>query len=132
MASSQSAPGTVLITGTTSGVGLYATKALVDRGWKVIAANRSTERAEEAAVRIGLPVGRPNQLQHIELDLSDLNSVRSGVKDLLDRLDKSGGLTLLLEIFPIILSISLVFKAATALNTGIVYSSPNKFDSFFP
>ncbi len=87
MASSQGAPGTVLITGTTSGVGLYATKALIDRGWKVITANRSPLRAEAAAVKLGLPFGSPSQLQHIYIDLSDLESVRVGVKNLLDSLD---------------------------------------------
>ena len=42
-------PGTVLITGTTSGVGLNATKTLVNRGWTVITANRSPQRAAAAA-----------------------------------------------------------------------------------
>ena len=76
MASFQAAPGTVLVTGTTSGVGLYATKALVDRGWRVITANRHPLRAEAAAVRLGLPSGRPRQLKHIYMDLGDLESVR--------------------------------------------------------
>ena len=84
MASTQAAPGTVLITGTTSGVGLYATKALVDRGWRVITANRSPLRAEAAAVRLGLPSGRSRQLKHLSMDLGDLESVRDGVKILLE------------------------------------------------
>ncbi len=88
MASSQAAPGTVLITGTTSGVGLYATKALIDRGWKVITANRSPLRAEAAAVSLGLPSGRPRQLRHLFMDLGDLESVRGGVEDLLESLDE--------------------------------------------
>jgi len=88
MSSFQSAPGTVLITGTTSGVGLYATKALIDLGWKVITANRSPLRAEEAALKLGLPIRSPNQLQHIYLDLSDLDGVRLSVKKLLDSLDE--------------------------------------------
>ncbi len=87
MASFQAAPGTVLITGTTSGVGLYATKALLDKGWKVITANRSPLRSEAAAVKIGLPFGCPNKLQHIFMDLSDLDSVRNSVKNLLNSLD---------------------------------------------
>ncbi len=87
MSSFQSAPGTVLITGTTSGVGLYATKALVELGWKVITANRSPERAEHAAMRLGLPFNCPNQLQHILIDLSDLESVRNGASKLLNSLD---------------------------------------------
>ncbi len=88
MASSQAAPGTVLITGTTSGVGLYATKALIDRGWRVITANRSPLRAEAAAINLGLPSGRPNQLQHLLMDLGDLDSVRLGVKNLLELLEE--------------------------------------------
>ena len=88
MASFQAAPGTVLVTGTTSGVGLYATKALVDRGWRVITANRSPLRAEAAAVKLGLPFGKPRQLQHLHLDLGDLDSVRSTSKNLLDSLDE--------------------------------------------
>ena len=83
----QAAPGTVLITGTTSGVGLYATKALLDRGWKVITANRSSAKAEMAAVNIGLPSNRPRQIQHFQIDLGDLESVRSGVKNLVTSIE---------------------------------------------
>ncbi len=88
MASFQAAPGTVLITGTTSGVGLYATKALVERGWRVITANRNPLRAEDAAVNLGLPSGRPRQLRHMFMDLGDLESIRAGVGELLDSLDE--------------------------------------------
>ena len=49
-------PGTVLITGTTSGVGLNATQALVRQGWTVITANRNPQRAAGAADR-GVPAG---------------------------------------------------------------------------
>ena len=86
MALVQAAPGTVLITGTTSGVGLYATKSLLERGWRVITVNRSSLRSEASAAAIGLPINRPRQLQHIQIDLGDLDSVRHGVKSLLDDL----------------------------------------------
>ena len=82
MASNQAAPGTVLITGTTSGVGLYATKALFDKGWHVITANRDPSRAEASARDLGLPVGHNRQLNHLYMDLGDLDSVREGVKGL--------------------------------------------------
>ncbi len=88
MASSQAAPGTVLITGTTSGVGLYATKALVELGWRVITANRSPLRAEAAAIKLGLPSGCPRQLQHLYMDLGDLESVKEGVLRLFDILEE--------------------------------------------
>ena len=87
MAAFQAAPGTVLITGTTSGVGLYAVKSLVNRGWQVITANRSPLRAEAAAINLGLPFGKPRQLQHLHIDLSDLDSVRSLAKNLISTLE---------------------------------------------
>ena len=79
-----STPGTVLITGTTSGVGLNATCALVKRGWTVITANRSPQRAAAAADDMDLPKDR---LQHVLMDLGDLDSVRRAVDALPDRLD---------------------------------------------
>ncbi len=88
MALVQAAPGTVLITGTTSGVGLYATKSLVERGWRVITANRSSLRAEASASAIGLPLNSPRQLKHVQIDLGDLDSVRRGAKALLEDLNE--------------------------------------------
>ncbi|CAI8179612.1 MAG: protochlorophyllide reductase [Prochlorococcus sp.] len=85
MALSQACPGTVMITGTTSGVGLQACKALVYRGWRVITANRHPLRAVAAAERLGLP---SSQLEHLRMDLSDLESVRDGVETLLESLDQ--------------------------------------------
>ena len=79
-----SAPGTVLITGTTSGVGLNATRALVQQGWTVITANRSPQRAAAAADDLDLPKER---LQHVLMDLGDLDSVRRAVDALPERVD---------------------------------------------
>jgi len=53
-------PGTVLITGTTSGVGLNATRALVQQGWTVITANRNPQRAAGAADELGIPSDLPS------------------------------------------------------------------------
>jgi protochlorophyllide reductase len=72
-------PGTVLITGTTSGVGLNATRALVQRGWTVITANRDPVKAGAAADSLGIPRER---LHHLRIDLGDLDSVRTGVETL--------------------------------------------------
>ena len=77
-------PGTVLITGTTSGVGLNATRALVNLGWTVITANRSPQRAAAAADDLDLPKER---LQHVLMDLGDLDSVRKAVAALPGSLD---------------------------------------------
>ncbi|WP_028951502.1 protochlorophyllide reductase [Synechococcus sp. CC9616] len=76
--------GTVLITGTTSGVGLNATRALVNQGWTVITANRSPQRAAAAADALDLPKQR---LTHVLMDLGDLDSVRNAVAELPASLD---------------------------------------------
>jgi len=75
-----STPGTVLITGTTSGVGLNAAKALVERGWRVVTANRDPVRAAQAADALGID---SRQLNHLRIDLGDLDSVRAGVETLI-------------------------------------------------
>ncbi|MGA0996741.1 MAG: SDR family NAD(P)-dependent oxidoreductase, partial [Vulcanococcus sp.] len=71
--------GAVLVTGTTSGVGLNAVKALTDRGWTVVTANRDPVRAGAAADSLGIP---SDKLHHIRMDLGDLDSVRVGVETL--------------------------------------------------
>ncbi|MDM7959088.1 MAG: protochlorophyllide reductase [Synechococcus sp. WH 8007] len=75
--------GAVLVTGTTSGVGLNAVKALTDRGWTVVTANRDPIRAGAAADSLGIP---SEKLHHIRMDLGDLDSVRVGVETLVDSL----------------------------------------------
>ena len=77
-------PGTVVITGTTSGVGLNATRALVQQGWTVITANRSPQRAAAAADALDLPTER---LRHVLMDLGDLESIRQAVEGLPKQID---------------------------------------------
>ena len=69
--------GTALITGASSGVGLFATKALIDRGWHVVMACRDTEKARRAQAALAIP---DRAVTHLQVDLGDLNSVRSLVK----------------------------------------------------
>ncbi|MBD2159568.1 MAG: protochlorophyllide reductase [Limnothrix sp.] len=64
---------TVLITGTSSGVGLYAAKALVNRGWYVVMACRNLEKTHAAAAEAGIPQDSYTVLQ---VDLGNLTSVR--------------------------------------------------------
>jgi protochlorophyllide reductase len=72
-----STPGTVLITGASSGVGLFATKALVDRGWHVVMACRDTDKARRAQAALAIPDG---SVTHLQVDLGDLESVRALVE----------------------------------------------------
>ena len=76
--------GAVLITGTTSGVGLNSLKPLVEFGWNIIAVNRSSKRAIDEANK-KLKNNEIESINFIEIDLSDLNSVRDGAKEIKTR-----------------------------------------------
>ncbi|MCS6782365.1 MAG: protochlorophyllide reductase [Gloeomargarita sp. SKYBB_i_bin120] len=69
---------TVIITGTSSGVGLYATKALIERGWFVVCACRNLDKMKQAAEQLNLS---PQQYTVLPLDLASLASVRQFVED---------------------------------------------------
>ena len=69
---------TVVITGTSSGVGLYSAKALIDRGWFVVMACRNISKMEDAAEELELP--RDSYTIRL-LDLGSLDSVRRFVNN---------------------------------------------------
>ncbi len=69
---------TVVITGTSSGVGLYAAKALAQRGWHVVMACRDLPKTEKSAQEVGISRDRYTL---IHLDLGSLASVRQFVKE---------------------------------------------------
>ena len=66
----------VVITGANSGLGFSATKILAEHGAKVVMACRSLDKAEQAKEEIEKEVDEPD-LEVMELDLSDLESVKS-------------------------------------------------------
>ena len=66
-----------IITGASSGVGLYAAKALLARNWRLILAVRNPEKMEAAAKAHRF---NPGQFETWELDLGNLDSVRAFVK----------------------------------------------------
>lgn len=67
---------TVIITGASSGVGLYGAKALAAKGWHVIMACRNIEKAKNAAESVGMA---PGSYTVMPLDLASLESVRQFV-----------------------------------------------------
>ena len=64
---------TAIITGASSGVGLWAAKSLADRGWLVIMACRDLAKADAAAAEVGIPADSRGILH---IDLGDQASVR--------------------------------------------------------
>ena len=68
----------VIVTGASSGVGLYATEALIQQGWHVVMACRDLQKAKRVATEMQL---NPTQFSIMKLDLGSLQSVRKFVKD---------------------------------------------------
>jgi protochlorophyllide reductase len=69
---------TAVITGASSGVGLYTAKALAKKGWHVVMACRDVRKAGDAAQAVGIPQGSYSIMQ---IDLGDLESVRRFVRE---------------------------------------------------
>lgn len=69
---------TVVVTGANSGLGFEGTKAFARKGAHVIMACRDRDRAQSAKEEIRSSVSEPS-LSIIELDLADLDSIRSFV-----------------------------------------------------
>lgn len=65
-----------IVTGASSGIGLWATRALAARGWHVVMACRDLAKAEAAAREAGVPAAARTLLH---LDLGSLASVRGFV-----------------------------------------------------
>jgi protochlorophyllide reductase len=69
---------TVVITGASSGVGLYAAKAMAKRGWHVVMACRDLAKTETAAQSVGMSL---DSYSILHIDLGSLESVRKFVAD---------------------------------------------------
>lgn len=91
-------PKTILITGSSSGIGLASARLLAAQGHEIWLLNRNPEKSAIAVAAIKMAV--PNaRLHEVTLDLNDLASVRSAAQHLLQlsRIDvlinNAGGLT---------------------------------------
>ena len=71
-----SAAPTAIVTGASSGVGLYGTMSLVERGWHVVMACRDLVKAAREATALGIA---PAQRTALQIDLGSLASVREFV-----------------------------------------------------
>lgn len=68
---------TYVITGTSSGIGTVIAHELAKRGARVVAGNRSTEKARQAMAAVQGESGDPGAVSTLALDLSSLASVRA-------------------------------------------------------
>lgn len=68
---------TVVITGASSGVGLYAAKALAKRHWHVVMACRDVDKAKQAAESVGIS---PDSYTVSSIDVGSMASVRQFVQ----------------------------------------------------
>lgn len=70
------APGTVLVTGATSGIGRACVDEFADAGWRVVATGRRAERLDEVAA------AHPGTVATAQLDVRDASAVRAALADL--------------------------------------------------
>ncbi len=68
----------VIVTGASSGVGLYATEALIQQGWHVVMACRDVQKTARVAAELQL---NTSKFSIMKLDLGSLQSVREFAKD---------------------------------------------------
>ena len=67
-----------VVTGASSGVGLYAAKALTARGWRVVMACRDLDKTHRAIAELDLP---ESLLEVLHVDLGSLASVQAFIKN---------------------------------------------------
>ncbi len=74
-----------VVTGANSGIGFEACRTLLAKGARVVMLNRSAERSHRALTQLTAEFGTDALVSFIEMDLADLESVRSAAATLLDR-----------------------------------------------
>jgi NAD(P)-dependent dehydrogenase (short-subunit alcohol dehydrogenase family) len=75
---------TVLITGTSTGIGRVTAEVLAQRGWQVLATMRDLQRREKLKVALKKS-GLQDRVEFIQLDLNDAASIEAAVATVLSR-----------------------------------------------
>ncbi|KAF5697621.1 alcohol dehydrogenase [Fusarium mundagurra] len=74
----------IVITGTSSGIGIETARALAETGAKLFLTARNLDKAKKACAEFF----DANRMEFIELDLTSFDSVRTAAKNILDKTDK--------------------------------------------
>lgn len=78
---------TILITGTTNGIGRVTARELAEQGHRLVLANRNRDKAEQFADELKASSGN-DDISLLDLDLASLQSVRDCAAEFLARHDK--------------------------------------------
>jgi NAD(P)-dependent dehydrogenase (short-subunit alcohol dehydrogenase family) len=81
-------PKTILVTGSTDGIGFVSAAELAKKGFKVIIHGRNALRAEEAKKKIQNELGGNLNLETVEGELSSFASVRKMASEILKRFER--------------------------------------------
>jgi len=73
---------TYVITGANAGTGFQAARILLSKGAKVVMLNRSREKSTDAVKALKTEYGADSDISFIQMDLSDLASVRAAAEDI--------------------------------------------------
>ncbi|MCB0632788.1 MAG: SDR family oxidoreductase [Lewinella sp.] len=79
---------TYLITGANTGAGFQAARILLEKGAEVVMLNRNKEKSREAIVELEKEFGPSTKISFIEMDLSELDSVRKAAGEVLKTVPK--------------------------------------------
>jgi len=90
---------TVVITGTTSGIGRSVSRMLVEKGVNVIMLNRPSERAEKAVEDMEKCILAPDReagvfVTHVDCDLASFQSTANAARQVRAIIEGNGGITL--------------------------------------
>lgn len=76
---------TYLITGTTNGTGLQATRILLSKGAQVIMLNRNADKSADTVKDLKQEFGDDAAVSFVKMDLAELDSVREAASEVLEQ-----------------------------------------------
>ena len=79
---------TFVITGATSGTGYQAVRTLLSKGAKVVMLNRNSEKSDTVKDNLKAEFGKTAPISYVQMDLSELASVRRAADKILEKTNK--------------------------------------------